>query len=530
MKTQQGKYNAFAQVPQAEIPRSKFDRSSSYKSTIYAGILYPFFVDEVVPGDTFNLKTSGFCRLATPIFPVMDNMYLETFYFFVPNRLVWDNWEKFMGEQKNPGDSTDYVVPVVQGNVAGGTIEGTLGDYLGIPTKVPNLSVSALIPRSYYAIWNAWFRDQNLQQSVAFSTGDGPDQAAILYYPLRRGKRHDYFTSCLPWPQKGPSIQAVFATTGAPVTGIGVSAGASASSAAIWETGETAIGAASPQFPASTAVFGIKSQKTGAVAADNQPQIFAQVDQTAMSTIAQLRQAFQIQRMQERDARGGTRYTEIIRSHFGVTSPDARVQRPEYLGGGHTPININPIYSTAETQDAPLGRLSGVGIGSFTGHGFTKSFTEHGHIIGLVCVRADMTYQQGLARMWKRSTKYDFFWPALSHIGEQAVLSGEIYTDGTQADQDVFGYQERYAEYRYKPSIVTGLMRSNATGTLDAWHLAQDFETRPLLNSEFIWEEPPIDRVIAVPTEPHFICDFYHKLICARPMPMYGTPGMVDHF
>lgn len=528
MKTHQGKVNAFAQVPQAEIPRSKFDRSSSYKTAIYAGILYPFFVDEVVPGDTFNLKTSGFCRLATPIFPIMDNMYLETFYFFVPNRLVWDNWEKFMGEQKNPGDSTDYVVPVIQGNVAGGVTEGTLGDYLGIPTKVNNLSVSALIPRSYYAIWNAWFRDQNLQTSVAYSTGDGPDSAATLYYPLRRGKRHDYFTSCLPWPQKGPSIQAVFATSGAPVTGIGYPSTASPDTSTISvkdSTGQTKsyTGFYRPEIDNTY----IDAAGTGTGAA---PAIFAQVDQTQMSTIAQLRQAFQIQKMQERDARGGTRYTEIIRSHFGVTSPDARVQRPEYLGGGHQPININPIYSTAETTDANLGRLSGVGIGSFTGHGFTKSFTEHGHIIGLVCVRADVTYQQGKQRMWARSTKYDFYWPALSHIGEQAVLSGELYTDGTAADGDVFGYQERYAEYRYKPSIVTGLMRSNATGTLDAWHLAQDFETRPLLNSQFIWEEPPIDRCIAVPTEPHFICDFWHNLICARPMPMYGTPGMVDHF
>jgi hypothetical protein len=538
MKTNQNKVNAFAAVPQAEIPRSSFDRSSSLKTAIDAGILYPFFVDEVVPGDTFNLQTSGFCRMATPIFPVMDNMYLETFYFFVPNRLVWTNWQKFMGEQEDPDDSTDYVVPRITG-LPGGVVEGSLGDHLGIPTKIPNLSVNALPIRAYHLIWNEWFRDQNLQDSFKFSKGDGPDQAETTVFPFRRGKRHDYFTSCLPWPQKGPSIEIPLGID-APIKGLGILSTATfpvSTSTNVYETqnkDQLALGTTptSTSWPvgAYTATANTLFVKAYQGTNPDTPHVRADLRNADAGTINELRQAFQLQRMSERDARGGTRYTEIVRSHFGVTSPDARLQRPEYLGGGHVPININPIYSTAETQDATLGRLSGVGIGSFTGHGFTKSFTEHGYVIGLVNVRADISYQQGLDRMWKRSTKHDFYWPALAHIGEQAVLSGEIYTDGTANDETVFGYQERYAEMRYKPSRVTDIMRSNATQSLDAWHLAQEFSERPLLNGVFIQDNPPVDRVITTPSERHFICDFYHKLICARPMPMYGTPGMADHF
>ena len=453
----------------------------------------------------------------------MDNMYFETFYFFVPTRLVWDNFEKMMGEQDNPGDTTDYLAPVT--SYVDGFVEDSLADYFGLPTNVPNLEAVSLPFRAYLLIWNEWFRDQNLEDSRTIPTDDGPDDPGATLFVERRGKRHDYFTSCLPWPFKGPAVE-IPSTGTAPVTGLGSQ-----------QSGNYTAGAGPRQesgiLPDRTYTWEgrgddiwveMDAQSGGA------PMIFADMENSNSATVNQLRQAFQIQKMYERDARGGSRYTEIIRSHFGVVSPDARLQRPEYLGGGHTPININPIYQSAETTESNIGRLSGVGVASFANHGFVKSFTEHGYIIGMCNVRADMSYQQGLNRMWKRRSKLAYYWPALSHIGEQAVLSGEIYTDGTAADQDVFGYQERYAEYRYKPSIVTGAMRSSHTTTLDAWHLAFDFDTRPLLNKAFIQDYPPIDRVVAVPSEPQFICDFYHKLTCARPMPMYGTPGYIDHF
>jgi len=454
----------------------------------------------------------------------MDNMYLETFYFFVPTRLVWENFEKMMGEQDNPADTTDYLAPVV--SYTEGFVEDSLADYFGLPTNIPDLEAVALPFRAYHLIWNEWFRDQNLEDSREVPMDDGPDDPGETLFVERRGKRHDYFTSCLPWPFKGPAV-AIPALGQAPVTGIGVApAEISQGAANVKETGN--LNATYNQSYATDPIqTAIKASGSGAGAT---PVIYANLDDTNESTVNQLRQAFQIQRMYERDARGGTRYTEIIRSHFGVVSPDARLQRPEYLGGGHTPININPIYQSAETSESNIGRLSGVGVASFTNHGFVKSFTEHGYIIGLCNVRADMSYQQGLNRMWKRRSKLAYYWPALSHIGEQAVESGEIYSDGTSADQDVFGYQERYAEYRYKPSIVTAAMRSSHPESLDAWHLAFDFSVRPQLNKAFIQDYPPIDRVVAVPSEPQFICDFYHKLTCARPMPMYGTPGYIDHF
>jgi len=509
--------------PKAEIPRSSFDRSSSYKTTMEAGPLYPFFVDEVVPGDTYNLKTAGLCRLATPIFPVMDNMYLETFYFFVPTRLIWDNFQKMMGQQENPGDTTDYLAPITSDPE--GFTEGSLADYMGVPTKVNDLACVSLPFRAYNLIWNEWFRDQNLQDAAPVPKDDGPDEGLWLFGRFR-GKRHDYFTSALPWPFKGPAV-AIPSDGNLPVIGIAASGSASGAGLAnVKETGQTSLIPYDNHIPGTAGVF-FKTDQSGA---DAYPMVYANMEDGNESTVNQLRQAFQIQRMYERDARGGTRYTEIIRSHFGVTSPDARLQRPEYLGGGHTPININPIYQTAELEQTNLGRLGGVGVASFSGHGFVKSFTEHGYIIGLVNVRADLSYQQGLNRMWKRRDRLDYYWPALSHIGEQAVLNNEIYADGTAADEDVWGYQERYAEFRYKPSIVTGQMRSNADTPLDAWHLALDFETRPVLNGTFIEDRPPLDRVVAIPEEPKFIGDFYHKLTCARPMPLYGVPGQMDHF
>lgn len=507
----------FSQVPKAEIPRSSFDRSHGYKTTFDAGYLVPFLVDEALPGDTFNVKANAFARLATPIFPIMDNMNMDTFYFSVPIRLVWDNWQKFNGEQKNPGDSTDFTIPQLT-NVTPFTT-GSLEDYMGLPTGVSNLSVSALWHRAYNLIWNEWFRDQNLQDSVDVPTGDGPDlHSSGTYNLLRRGKRHDYFTSCLPWPQKGPGVTI-------PLGGL-----APIKSDATSPNAYSIIGEGDTYRQLGTSTTYLNASSTAGTEAD---RLYADLSQATAATINSLRQAFQIQRIYERDARGGTRYTELIKSHFGVTSPDARLQRPEYLGGGSTPVNISPIPQTSPTGSyatTPQGNLAAIGTASFN-NGFTASFTEHCLIIGLVSVRADLTYQQGLNRMWSRKTRFDFYWPALSHIGEQAVLQQEIFCNGVDVDDEkVFGYQERYAEYRYKPSQITGLFRSTNATPLDAWHLAQEFATAPVLDQAFIQEDPPVDRVIAVATEPHFLFDSYIQMRCARPMPLYGVPGLIDHF
>jgi len=513
--------HSFSRVPQADIPRSSFDRSSGYKTTIDAGKLYPFFVDEVVPGDTFNLKTHALARLATPLHPTMDNMFLETFYFFVPNRLVWDNWEKFQGQQDNPEDSIDYLIPQI--SLEDGFEEGKVGDYFGLPLNKP-ISVSALPFRGYRRIYNEWFRDENLANSLFENKDDGPDEFDIAI--VRRGKRHDYFTSCLPAPQKGESVPLPLGSL-APISSDGTNPLFNTENQADTSlevgdgTREVLI-----ENPASgqteTLYFG---SNTG---------LQADLSDATAATINELRQAFQIQRMLERDMRSGTRYVESIKAHFGVTSPDFRLQRTEYLGGGSTPIHISTIHQSIDDdtgqERGPLGKLAGIGTAQINGHGFTKSFTEHGFIIGLINCRADLTYQNQINRMWSRETRYDHYYPALSRLGEQAVLNKEIFYQGTEEDEEVFGYQEIYAEMRYKPSLVTNQMRSESATTLDSWHLAQDFLNLPTLSAEFIQEFPPIDRIIAVPSEPHFILDVYHKLTCARPMPTYGTPGMIDHF
>lgn len=523
----------FTKVSKPKIQRSTFDRSHGYKTTFDAGKLIPVFCDEALPGDTFNLKASMFGRLATPLKPVMDNIQMDIHFFSVPIRLVWDNFQKFMGEQDNPADTTDYLMPTMTAP-GGGYGEGTMMDYLGIPTKVGGLEHRSDFLRAIHLIYNEWYRDENLQDSVVVDKDDGPDTYSDYTSLLPRGKRKDYFTSSLPWAQKADPVTIPLGTQ-APVTGLGKADQTYVSSTtAVYETG----GTGSVNYTSRTSIDPSAGLTTYYVEEDPNntgfPNVYADLSQASAQTINALREAFQIQKLFERDARGGTRYTEMIYSHFGVISPDARLQRPEYLGGGTSYVNISPIAQQSETgsgtASTPLGNLAAMGTVSANGQGFIKSFTEHELVLGFVSARADLNYQQGLNRMWSRSTRFDHYFPSFAHLGEQTILNKEIYAQGTAADDNVFGYAERFAEYRFKPSMVTSLFRSNATASLDFWHLSQDFSSLPSLNSSFIEENPPIDRIVAVTSEPDFILDCFFDLKCTRPMPTFAIPGLIDHF
>lgn len=575
------KNNRFSQIPNSPIQRSVFDRSHDYKTTLDSGYLIPFFVDEVLPGDTFKLRVNAFVRMNTLISPFMDNVFMDTFFFFVPTRLVWDNWQRFCGEQKNPGDSTDFLIPSLSGTNT--FTNGTIFDYMGLPTGVSldpaNTPINALPFRAYNLIYNEWFRDENLIESIPVLTTDGPDP--VSNYTLRkRAKRHDYFTSALPWPQKGPSVEVGLSGNapvkgfdkstnwvfGSPngsnpagfVAGIGsnynglddnislrgwinqemFTSGGDGSVLQFENLGSWGNQLLTVQDPNDqsnyhpiSGIFGKEFSFTGALTPSTPNSVYADLSGVNAITINDLRQAFQIQKFYEKWARGGSRYTETLRVMFNVISPDARLQRPEYLGGTHSRVNVVPTAQTSSTDSvSPQSNLSAFGVLGDSAHGFNKSFVEHGYVIGLCCLRADITYQQGLNRMWSRRQLFDFYWPTLAHLGEQVVYNREIYTQGTADDNGVFGYQERYAEYRYKPSMITGKLRSTDAQTLDVWHLAQKFDTLPKLNQDFIEENPPIDRVIAVRDEPQFFADFWFDLKTSRPMPVYSVPGLVDHF
>lgn len=542
----------FSDAPAMYMKRTKFDRSHVYKTTFDSGKLIPVFVDEVLPGDTTRMSVNYFARLATPIKPVMDNIYLDWFFFFVPNRLVWEHWQNFCFEQEDPGDNTDYVIPTVSatGN-SGNAYIGSLWDYFGLPVNTSgNLSgISALPFRGVYLIWNEWFRDENLQKSVKIQKGDtnevlnstrSSEQPSWLFTSGTnivpgfacppRGKRHDYFTSALPWTQKGPGVSIGLAGT-APVQG---TATLTLPNGIYLYDQDRELNAGVIGTLTRATSTDVVTYKPGSVAVNDVSSSgwFANLDESSTFTINSFRTAFQMQKFYERLARGGSRYTEVLRSFFGVVSPDARLQRPEFLGSFTKMVNVNPIAQTSATDNtSPQGNLSAYGVTAAKFHGFTKSFVEHGYIFGFVCARADLTYQQGVNKMWLRSTVYDFYWPTFAHLGEQAIELREIYAQGSEDDTTVFGYQERYAEYRYKPSQITGKFRSSVTGgNLDIWHLSQFFKNAPTLNEEFIVENPPIERIIAVPSEPEFLLDIGFRYTTVRPMPMFGTPGLVDHF
>jgi hypothetical protein len=531
-------YN-FAENPQVGVSRSRFKRNNDNKTTFNTGDLIPIYLDEVLPGDTHQIDVACVMRMATPIFPVMDNAYCDFYFFFVPNRLLWEHWKEFMGENKQTAwtPKTEYSVPQVTAP-KDGWAEGTLADYLGLPTKVEGISVSALPGRAYGLIYNEWFRNQNVTQPTlvevtdATTTGkndgsDTNDSAITLAKPLKAAKVFDYYTGALPEPQKGEPI-TIPLTGNAPIVGKNVNDGKNIEySLRVVDGGNVRvsdfyINAPDIKFPNGSTRVQDESQNAF---------LYADLGGVTAATINQLRQAFQIQKLLEKDARGGTRYREVLREHFGVISPDSRIQIPEYLGGYRLPINVSQVIQTSSSDEtSPLGNTAALSVTTMNKPMFTKSFTEHGLIMGLAVVRTDQTYQQGIERMWSRKGRYDYYWPVLANIGEQAILNKEIYAQGNAKDNEAFGYQEAWADYRYKPNKVTGLFRSNAQQSLDAWHYAQDYDALPTLSTAWMEQgEAEMKRTLAVQSQPDFIADFYFMNKTTRCMPVYSIPGLIDH-
>lgn len=557
----------FAYNPQLDIKRSRFDRNSSVKFTFNVGELIPFYVDEVLPGDTFDIMTSKVVRLQTLLTPMMDNIYLDFYWFFVPNRLTWNHWKEFNGENSQGYwyPSVEYEVP--QMSLVGGSSEqalsnsgylGSVADYMGIPFPNSNngtLYFNALPFRAYGLIYNEWFRDENLIEPDNVLLGDSLQ--SVLNSPTTRdyrnkpylvSKYHDYFTSLLPSPQKGPDISVPFQMTYAPVvTGldhgiysVGTEQQLVTQLRFMRTDGDTINFDPSGRHFVTTDDDGYANIYSGSTAGPLEynnvvpSNLWADINAGSIvpPSINQLRLAFQIQKLYEKDARGGTRYTEILKSHFGVTSPDYRLQRPEYLGGNRVPININQVIQNSQTEDTPLGHTGAMSVTSDIHSDFTRSFTEHGFVIGLVCARYDHTYQQGLERFWSRKSRFDYYFPVLANIGEMAVLNKEIYADGSGTDDEVMGYQEAWADYRYKPNRVAGEMRSIAPQSLDVWHLADYYDSHPYLSKAWIQEDGEIvDRVLAVDSSvsDQIFADIYVKNKTTRPMPLYSIPGLIDH-
>lgn len=539
-------YN-FAQNPQVGVSRSRFQRNSDNKTTFNTGDLIPIYLDEVLPGDTHQIDVACVMRMATPIFPVMDNAYCDFYFFFVPNRLLWEHWKEFMGENKETAwtPKTEYSVPQVTAPT-GGWEEGTLADYLGLPTKVESISVSALPGRAYGLIYNEWFRNQNVTQPTlvevtdATTTGKNDDSATndsaiTLAKPLKAAKVFDYYTGALPEPQKGEPITIPLGGNAKvqlfedKELSIPVERG---NNIAYTNTAISGSGNVTMSQNISTnpnVALMVPTSPTGYFS--KQAYLGANLTDVTSATINQLRQAFQIQKLLEKDARGGTRYREVLREHFGVISPDSRMQIPEYLGGYRLPINVSQVVQTSSTDGtSPLGNTAALSVTTMNKPMFTKSFTEHGFIMGLAVVRTDQTYQQGIERMWSRKGRYDYYWPVLANIGEQAILNKEIYAQGNEKDNEAFGYQEAWADYRYKPNKVTGLFRSNAQQSLDAWHYAQDYDALPTLSTAWMEQnDTEMKRTLAVQSQPDFIADFYFMNKTTRCMPVYSIPGLIDH-